>query len=332
MIKIAVIGVGSMGQNHARVYFHNDHVRLVAVADAYENQAEKVAKKYNAKAYKDYQEMLEKEDIDAVSIAVPTSMHKEVAIFTIEKGKHILLEKPIASTEEEAHEIIEKAHQHKVKLMVGHVERFNPAIIELKQRLQQGELGEIYKIDVQRIGPFPSRITDVGVIIDLSVHDLDIIKYLTEDSPSRVYAETQQKLHPSHEDSVTALIRYTQGTLAVININYLSPTKTRQLKVFGKKGMFLVNYLDQELYFYENKGFFSDTWESVTEGDMKKITIPKKEALQVEIEEFLQTIKNDALPPVSGEQGVEVLKIAQLLRKSAQEKRILELRQPGEFS
>ncbi|MDO8655884.1 MAG: Gfo/Idh/MocA family oxidoreductase, partial [Nanoarchaeota archaeon] len=173
-------------------------------------------------------------------------------------------------------------------------------------------------------GPFPSRITDVGVIIDLSVHDLDVINYLIEDSPIRIYAETQQRLHPKHEDSVTALIRYSQGALAVLNINYLSPTKTRQLKVFGKKGMFLVNYLDQELYFYENKGFTTDNWESVSEGDMKKITIPKKEPLQLEIESFINCIKSDTAPAISGEHGLSSLNIAHAIMKSAQEKKILE--------
>lgn len=324
MIKVAVIGVGSMGQNHARIFFHSDNTSLVAVADPYHEQVEKVARHYNTKPYLRYQDLIDNEDIDAVSIAVPTGLHKEVALYTLERGKHVLLEKPIASTEKEAQEIIEKAKKQNLKLMIGHIERFNPAIQELKIRLQRGELGEVYKIDVQRIGPFPNRISDVGVIIDLSVHDLDIIDYLIEDSPMRIYAETQQRLHPEHEDSVTALLRYSRGALAVLNINYLSPTKTRQLKVFGKKGMFLVNYLDQELYFYENKSFASDTWESVTEGDMKKITITKKEPLQVEIESFIDCIKNNNPPAISGEHGLALLRTAQAILKSAREKKILE--------
>lgn len=322
MIRVAVIGVGSMGQNHARVYFHNDDVQLVAVADSNKEAVEKVAKKFNTRAYTDYREMLELEQIDAVSIAVPTSLHKTVALAVLEKGKHILLEKPIASTEQEALEIIEAAKRNNVKLMIGHIERFNTAIHELKERLQHGDLGEMYKIDVQRIGPFPGRVTDVGVIIDLSVHDLDIISYLTESEPDRMYAETQQKLHPHHEDAVTALIRYKNGVLANLNINYLSPTKVRQLQIFGKKGMFAVNYLDQELYFYENKSYYSDNWESVTEGDMKKINIRKKEPLQAEIEAFLHCITNNTESPVSGEQGLFILRIANQLLRSAEQGKI----------
>lgn len=323
MIKIAIIGVGSMGQNHARIYFNDEDTELVAVADVNKEQAERIAKKYNTKVYQDYKRLLDSEEIDAVSIAVPTTLHKEVALYALEKKKHVLLEKPIANKYQEAQEILESARKKQVKLMIGHVERFNPAIIELKKRLDQGELGEIYKIDVQRIGPFPKQITDVGVIVDLSVHDLDIISYLLNSHPIRIYAEHQQRLHPHHEDSVTALIRYDNGVLADLNINYLSPQKVRQLRVFGKKGMFAVNYLDQELYFYENHGFSGGEWNSVAEGEVTKIVIPKKEPLQVEIEAFLHCIREDKETPVSGEQGLYALRLANCLLQSAREKNII---------
>ncbi|PIN73356.1 oxidoreductase [Candidatus Woesearchaeota archaeon CG10_big_fil_rev_8_21_14_0_10_45_16] len=323
MIRIGVIGVGSMGQNHARVYADCENAELVAVADPQPEQLQRVAHKFNAVPYQSYLEMLEKENLDAVSISVPTSLHKKVAIEALSRGKHVLLEKPIAETEEEAREIIDCAKINNVKLMIGHIERFNPAILHLKELLEQGELGEIYKIDVQRIGPFPSRIADVGVIIDLSVHDLDIINYLTDKKPCRVYAEVQQKLHPSHEDSVTALLSYDDEMLAVLNVNYLSPTKIRQLKIFGKRGMFSVDYLSQELCFFENHSFKSENWESVSEGDMKKIHLPKKEPLKAEIEAFLKSIEEDSQPPVSGEQGLLALQTANHIILSAKERSIV---------
>ncbi len=324
-LRVAVIGVGSMGQNHARIYFHSENAHLVAVSDNYEPNAEKIGKKYNIPYYQNYHEMLEKEQIDAISIAVPTSLHKEVALACIQHQKHLLLEKPIASTEQEAQEIINSANKNNITLMIGHIERFNTAITALKERLNNSDLGEIYKINIERVGPFPTRITDVGVIIDLSVHDIDIINYLLESDPQQLYAQTQQKLHPTHEDAVTSLITYKNGVHAILNINYLSPTKIRQLQIFGKKGMFHVNYLDQELYFYQNNSFTSDNWESVTEGEMKKIIVAKKEPLQQEIEHFITCIKENTPPLITGYDGLKSLQIANNLLKSAQENRIIHL-------
>jgi len=325
MINIAVIGVGSMGQNHARVLFNSDHSKLVAIADTNTEQAHRIARKYNTKAYTSYKEMLEKEQIDAISIATPTKFHKDCALHAISLKKHVLIEKPIAANEQDAQEIINAAQKNKVLVMIGHIERFNAAIIELKKRLNAGELGDIYKIEVDRIGPFPERITDVGVITDLSVHDIDIINYLTGAKLKRIYAETQQRLHPAYEDSVTALLTYDNGMLGVLNINYLSPTKVRQISIFGKRGMFKVNYLTQELFFYENKSFGATDWNSVSEGDIKIINVPKKEPLQAELEHFLNAIEKKQQVLVTGEDGLYALQIAQLIQRSAQEKKVLTL-------
>lgn len=314
-----MIGVGSMGQNHARVLFNIDSVRLVAVADPDARQAEKVAKKYNARWYTSYQAMLDSEKLDAVTVAVPTKYHKDCALAVMEKKIPLLLEKPIASTIAEAQEIIDYSRTHNVPLMIGHIERFNPAVIELKKRLEAGELGDIYKIEVQRIGPFPERIADVGVTVDLSVHDIDIIHYIMNSPISRIYAETQQKLHATHEDSLIAVLTYANGVLGVINVNYLSPTKTRQISIFGKKGMFRVNYLTQELSFFENKSFAQNDWSSVSEGDVRMINIQKKEPLQLEIEYFLKNITTPAAL-VTGEDGLYALRVAHSILESARTK------------
>ena len=212
--------------------------------------------------------------------------------------------------------------------MIGHVERFNPAVIELKKRLS--ELGQIYKIDVERIGPFPNRIADVGVIIDLSVHDLDIIGYLLDSEPISISAKTQQLLHQKAEDSVVAMLKYPDEILATLNINYLSPTKIRQLSVFGKRGMFRVDYLHQDLYFCENPSYDEEAekkgslW-GVSEGHMKKIDVDKKEPLLVEIEAFVSCVQDDEKPAVSGSDGLKALKLANMLKRSSEDKRILEL-------
>lgn len=322
-IRVAVIGAGSMGQNHARVLSHMDDIILAGVADINVQQAKKIAAKYKTCFFSNYKEMFDALDIEAVIIAVPTSFHKECALYAIEHGKHVLIEKPIALYEKEAQELIELATEKKVILTVGHIERFNPAIVELKKRLDNGELGEIYKIDVQRIGPYPIRINDVGVVIDLAVHDIDIINYLMESEVEYCYAETQKRLNPKYEDVLTAILSYKNSVLAVLNINYLSPVKIREISIFGKKGSFRVDYLNQELYFYENRSFVFDTWDSVSEGDIKKIMLFKKESLQTELESFISCIREKKAPMVTGEDGLLAIRIAYRLLESAQKRTII---------
>jgi len=326
MLRAAVIGIGAMGKNHVRIYTDLDNVKLIAVADCDSEQVKKITNKYNIKGYINYLEMLNKEKIDLVSVVVPTTLHKQVAIDAINKGINVLLEKPIATTISEAKEIIKKAKEKKVKLMIGHIERFNPAVIELKKRLD--ELGDIYKINVERIGPFPLRITDVGVVIDLSVHDIDIINYLLSGKPMSIYAETQQRIHPDHEDTLTAILKYKNNVIAVLNINWLTPTKIRHLTVTGRKGMFKINYLTQDIYFYENKSQTSEYdygFLSVTEGNMTKIQIDRKEPLKQEIESFIECIEKDKEPMVTGGDGLNALLFAQKILQSAKDHKIIKL-------
>ena len=323
MLNVAVIGVGSMGKNHARIYSSLKDVKLVAIADTDKELINKTAKQYSCKSYTDYKEMLEKERLDIVSIVVPTQLHKKVAFDVIEKGVNVLLEKPIASTLQEGKAIIDLAKENKVKLMIGHIERFNPAIIELKKRLDNNELGKVFKIDVNRVGPFPARIRDVGVVIDLAVHDLDIIRYLTGSEVKRLYAETDRKIHSSNEDLVKALLRLEDGSLCTLSIDWLTPTKIRKLYITGEKGMFVANYLKQNLYFYENAILngenvnYSEVLRGVLEGKMTRFFINKKEPLLAEIEHFIDCVENDKEPLIKGEDGLKALELAQKLIDSA---------------
>ena len=324
MLRAAVIGVGAMGKSHARIYTDLDNVKLVAVSDIDKKVLNMVSNKYNVKAYTDYKKMLDKERLDLVSIVVPTKSHKIVALDVIDKRINVLLEKPISATINEAKEIIKKSKEKKVKLMIGHIERFNPAVIELKKRLN--DLGEIYKIYVERIGPFPQRITDVGVVIDLSVHDIDIINYLLNTTPTSIYAEIQKRIHPNNEDTLTAILKYKNNIIAVLNIDWLTPTKKRQLTITGRKGMFKINYLTQDIYFYENKSGVDD-YEygllGVTEGNMTKIQIDKKEPLKQEIESFIDCIEQNKQPMITGEEGMNALLFAQKILESGKENRII---------
>ncbi|MBN2458150.1 Gfo/Idh/MocA family oxidoreductase [Candidatus Woesearchaeota archaeon] len=328
MLNAAVIGVGLMGKNHARVYFGLDNVNLVAIADPDKNKLGKLSKDYRCKAYTDYKKMLSEEKIDIVSIAVPTINHFEVSCNTLDKGINVLLEKPIAVSTAEGKNIISLAKKKNLKLMVGHIERFNPAVIELKKRINNNELGRVYKIDVNRIGPYPGRIRDVGVVIDLAVHDIDIIRYITGSEVKRLYAETEKKINSKYEDMLSGLLRFENGIICNMNINWLTPTKIRKLYITGERGMFVVNYLKQELIFYENAEVtnnldYADIMRGVSEGRMIKFAINKKEPLLAEIEHFVNCINENKEPLISGEDGLTAIKIADMLLKSSSERRAI---------
>lgn len=321
-LRAAVIGVGAMGQHHARVYTDLEAVELVAVADPDEQARAPLARRYGLRAYADYREMLDRERPDLVSVAVPTALHSAVAEEVIGRGISLLIEKPIAASVEEGRRIIDLARTAGVHLGIGHIERFNPAVIALKQHLDQGELGRIFQISVRRISPFPSRIMDVGVVIDLATHDLDILYYLTGSEVQRVSAEIGRQLHTRHEDLLCALLRFQNGVIGLLHINWLSPTKIRELVVNGEGGMFVVDYLIQELTLYKNRQG-GQAWEtlrlftSVSEGDMIRYHIARQEPLRLELEAFVRSVLCDQPFPVSGEDGLRALALAQRILESS---------------
>lgn len=302
MIPVAVIGIGSMGKNHVRVYQEMDEAELVAIVDKDLSLSDSLSRKYRVPAYNDYFEMLEKEKPLAVSVAVPTICHFEVVRDLLNAGLHVLIEKPISNTVDEAQELISIAQQKNQILMVGHIERFNPAINELKRQLDLGKLGKIFQIHARRLGPFPSRIDDVGVIMDLATHDIDIMRYLTKSEIVRVYAETKQVLHESHEDLMDAIIRFADGTIGLLELNWLTPKKIRELFVTGERGVYVVNYITQDLTFLENADAVSSDWDTISllrgisEGEVIQFYINKKEPLRAELETFISKVHgNDSI-------------------------------------
>ena len=325
-LNVGVIGAGAMGRSHARVYSGMPNVELIGICDKDRRVASEIAKKYNAKPFTDYTQIDEK--LDAVSVCVPTKLHKDTALFFIKNGVNVLVEKPIASSLEQAKILIEAAKKNNVKLMVGHVERFNPVVAEIKKRIENNELGKIYSIITFRFSPFPHRVIDVGVTIDLAVHDIDIVMYLNDAKIKRIYAETGQRIHASHEDMLNALVKFENNVTGVINTNWLTPKKVRELNVTGEKGMFIAEYLTQDLYFYKNefaeKNFdYSKGIKSVIEGDMVKIKISNKEPLLAELEEFADCIIKGRKPMVSGEDGLKVLEIAAKMLEAAKTNKVV---------
>ena len=261
-LRAAVIGVGAMGKHHARIYADMEEVDLVGVADPDAKTRAQVAGRHHTRGFEDYGALLDKEKPDLVSLAVPTKWHYPIASELIERGIHVLVEKPFTLTLEEGHLLIEQARSRGVKLGVGHIERFNPAIIELKGHLDAGEVGRIFQIGVRRISGFPPRVRDVGVVLDLATHDLDVMRHLTGSEVTRLSAEISQELDRPQEDILCGVLRFESGVIGMLNINWLSPTKIRELTVNGERGMFVVNYLTQDLYLYEN-GYTEGNWESL---------------------------------------------------------------------
>jgi len=323
MTRVAVVGIGMMGRNHARVYADLPEVELVAVVDADETQARKAGAQFHVPYYTDYLKMIDQEKPSAVSVVVPTSLHFPVVKDLLEAGCNVLVEKPIASTLSEGEELVKIAQQFDRVLMVGHIERFNPAIVELKRRLKDGELGRIFQIHTRRLGPFPTRVQDVGVIMDLAPHDLDIMRYLTGSEVSRVYAETKREVHTSQDDLFAGMVRFEDGTLGVLEINWLTPAKIRELYVTGERGMFRVNYITQDLRFYENADSSAGSWPTisllrgVSEGAVIQYAIRKQEPLRVELENFIACVEGKTEIPVNGHDAIIALQLVLALMKSA---------------
>jgi predicted dehydrogenase len=330
-LRAAVIGLGAMGANHARVYREIGGVELAAVADVDAARVADVASGATH-GYDDCRRLLDEERVDLVSVAVPTGAHLDVASEVIARGIPLLVEKPLAATLEEGRRIASLARDAGVMLTAGHIERFNPAVIELKRRVTAGELGRVFQVHARRVGPFPARVRDVGVVLDLAPHDIDVMRFLLGSEITRVHAETEQRINTDREDMLIGTLRFANGVVGVLDVNWLTPTKIRELSVLGERGMFVVDYLARELTFYENADHVGHApsrvdaqpadWaarhlKGVSEGPVRKIAIEKREPLRVELESFVRAVGDDAAPAVSAEDALAAIEVSEALVRSA---------------
>jgi predicted dehydrogenase len=319
-MRAAVVGLGAMGSQHCRVFSDLPDVELVGVADLNAGAVARATRGRVLPGYTDPVAMLERERPDMISVAVPTSLHHDIACQALERGVHVLVEKPVASTLAEAWSMIQVAERSGSRLMVGHIERFNPAIIELKRRLDQ--VGVIFQIMARRLGPFPDRIRDVGVVVDLASHDIDAMRFLLDLLPERLYAETAQRVHSSHEDMIVGTIRFAGGVIGALDVNWLTPTKIRELVVVGSRGTFVANYLTQDLSFHEN-GLPAASrpgpaaTSGIGEGNAVRYAFQRKEPLRSELEAFVAYARDGGACPISPVDAAETLAIAHGLIESA---------------
>jgi UDP-N-acetylglucosamine 3-dehydrogenase len=292
MIKVGVVGLGAMGQHHARLYSQLN-CELVGVADVNFERAREIGEKYHTRYYSDYREMLSQ--VDAVSIAVPTTLHYTVAVDCLKEGVHCLVEKPIAFRLEEATEMIETAANHRVNLAIGHIERFNPAVVKLKQIVDSGVLGSLLIISTRRVGPFASRIRDVGVVIDSATHDIGVVRYLIGKEPVSMFSRVGSLKH-CKEDHAIIVLDFGETT-ACIEVNWFTPHKVRSLVATGSEGIAYLDYIEQTLIVHNSH-------------EIEIPDIQKAEPLKLEIENFLDSVINGKHPAVDGYEGRSILKIS----------------------
>jgi UDP-N-acetylglucosamine 3-dehydrogenase len=333
-VKVAIAGAGVMGRNHVRVCSELEDVEVVGVVEPARPAAERISRLFRVRTFDTLTKLLAEARPDVLIIATPTIVHFAAAREAIASGVHVLVEKPIAATVAEGQDLVTRAASAGVLLGVGHIERFNPAVRELKKHVEAGELGRVFQITARRVGPFPPRIQDVGVVVDLATHDVNIMEHVVGTPIERVYAETARRIHQTQEDLVSCTMRFASGTVGVLDINWLTPTKIRELSVLGERGMFVVNYLTQDLTLYENSssGGAAEVLSvmGVVEGRMIRFPIQRFEPLRAEIESFLSAVRTGGKPHVGGEEGVRALHLAHLIARSGRDQIAFAVGRPEE--
>src|SRR5246127_236846 len=297
-LRIGVVGVGVMGSNHARVFAGLPGTELVGVADPDQKQADFVARTLGCAAVSDIGALLDL-NVDAGTVAAPTHLHRDISLACIARGVHVMVEKPIASSVEEGHEIIQAARRAGVTLMVGHVERFNPAVEAIKDAIRNED---ILSIGITRVGPFPPRMSNVGVVIDLAVHDIDLIRWFTDSDIIEVQPQLSSAV-AEREDIALLQFRTASGVLAHINTNWLTPFKARNVTVATRGKYVMGDLLTRQVT--ECFGFQPDCSYS-----MRHLPVGHDEPLRAELIAFLNAVRTEGVPAVTGDEGVASLEIA----------------------
>ena len=292
-VKVGVAGVGHMGKEHARIYSELQEAELVGVHDSNPDTARKIAAKCKTRAFGSLEEMVDA--VDAASIVTPTTTHLAIAEPFLKRGKHVLVEKPIAMNTEEARKLVDLAEKHGAKLAVGHVERFNPVLVALEERL-----GRPRFIEAHRLSPYPGRSTDIGVVMDLMIHDLEIILHLVRSPVTSVDAVGIPVLSKG-EDIANARIRFANGCVANLTTSRISPEKLRKIRVFQDDAYLSLDYMKQEGEIYKR-----------LDGKITRDKIPvmKGEPLKNQLAEFVMNVRENTDPRVAGAHGFEALKLA----------------------
>jgi predicted dehydrogenase len=318
-LRAGLIGLGHMGSHHARVLRSLPGVDLVAAVDTPDKAREGSR---DVELVDSVTELLER-GIDLCVVATPTATHERFGLQLAEAGIATLIEKPLAHTAEAAQAIAEAFERRGVPGGVGHIERFNPALQEMRSRLASGELGDLYQVVTRRQGPFPARIVDAGVILDLATHDIDFTAWITGASYRSVSARTAHRSGRPQEDLVSAVAELSTGLVVTHLVNWVSPFKERVTTVTGDLGSFVADTLAADLTFFKNASQPAQwdrvaAFRGVAEGDMIRYAIPKPEPLMTELSQFVAAVRGDPdAQVVMFEEGVATVRIAEAVRRAA---------------
>ena len=292
-VKVGIIGVGHLGSIHAKVYSKMDNVDLIGVCDCNLERALEIGKKYHTKSYSDYEDLFDK--IDAASIVVPTSLHYNVAKEFLDHGIHVLIEKPITKTLSEADELIEIAQKKNLIIQVGHVERFNAAVLALENFLKKPKF-----LECQRLGPFHKRVEDVGVVLDLMIHDIDIVLGLIKQEVVNIEAVGLSTMS-DHEDVANVRLIFEDGTIADITASRVTKDVVRKIRIFQEDSYISLDYVTQEVTLFKKTG---------NKILKEKVKIKKAEPLNEELRSFIECVRTGKRPIVSGVEGRRALAVA----------------------
>jgi UDP-N-acetylglucosamine 3-dehydrogenase len=312
-LGVAVIGTGFWGKNHARVYKELASTELVAICDVNAEIAKSIADQFGVKAYTTSTRMLKNEEIEAVSVCTwSTSLAKE-ALKALKAGKHVLVEKPMAANTRQAEKLLETAEKNDLHLTVGFLMRFIPGLQHIREAVENKKIGELVCAAAKRVSQWPERIGDVGVVKDMAIHDIDVMRYIFNEDPITVYAKTGSMRHKKFEDYAQIMLAYEDGKSAFIESNWLTPYKTRTLTVTGSDAIMRLDYITQELWIEEPKETLQPRY-------------PWQEPLKLELQHFADCILAKKKPLITAADGLKALQIAEAALQSSSKNRAIKLR------
>ena len=309
----AVIGTGFWGKNHARVYSELESTELMAICDVNRERARAVGKQFGVKSYTNSSRMLEDEDIEALSVCTWSTKLAEETLKGLKAGKHVLVEKPMATHAKQAEKLLEVAEKSGLILTVGFLMRFIPGLRHIREAVENKRIGELVCATARRVSQWPERIGDVGVVKDTAIHDIDVIRYISNEDPIGVYAKTGSMRHRKFEDYAQIMLTYEDGKSAFIESNWLTPYKTRTLAVTGSDAIMRLDYLTQELWIEEPKENLQPRY-------------PWQEPLKLELQHFSDCILDKKKPLITGIDGLKALQIAEAVLRSSAKNRAIKLK------